>query len=603
MSRRLLLVLSAFWLGAGCGDDGGSADTGDTAGADGDADTTPDTGPDADADADDAGPSTELIPPERRVEWRPGIPGGIPARTTICADVRDPPYDARGDGTTDDSGAIQAALDACAGTHGVVFVPAGTYRLAEGLALPSGVVLRGEGPDRTRLEGDGTSSKAILQAGSWDESDSPETGVVGGLERGSRSLVLASAAAFVAGDFVIVDQLNDDDLVRAAGEGADPGESPCLWGSRDDGTRLLGQLVELTAVDPATNTVTIDPPLAMPLSPALQPELQRVRRAMTRDVGIEDLAVADRSYRGDNQANIRFWGVAYSWIRNVDSADVSGRHVQLTKAFRCEVRDSYVHHAHVYDPGANAYGIVLDNQTSECLVENCIVYSLNAGLMTASCGPGNVLAYNYTDRMYERAYPDAPWLMADLIGNHCAHPFMALFEGNQGSQISADNIHGSSSHLTFFRNQVDRQHEGHVHTGNLTTVVFAANNRFMNVIGNVLGRPGDAALPGAVYDQTAGNCLDNVAVYKLGYPSNCAIDAVLDGQVASTLLRHGNYDYLGGAAVWDPGITVRELPPSLYLTTAPAYFGAVPWPPIGPDVDGLVHDLPAKLRFDALAGK
>lgn len=39
------------------------------------------------------------------------------------------------------------------------------------------------------------------------------------------------------------------------------------------------------------------------------------------------------------------------------------------------------------------------------------------------------------------------------------------------------------------------------------------------------------------------------------------------------------------------------------LTSAPPYFGSVPWPPIGPDVDGLVHDLPAKRRFDALAGK
>ena len=282
------------------------------------------------------------------------------------------------------------------------------------------------------------------------------------------------------------------------------------------------------------------------------------------------------------------------------TAFVSGRHVQLTKCFRCEVRDSYVHEAHVYDPGANAYGIVLDNQTSDSLVENSIVTILNAGLMTSSCGPGNVLSYNYTDRMYERRYPEAPWLMADLIGNHCAHPFLALFEGNMGSQISADDIHGSSSHLTFFRNSVDRQHEGHVHTGNLLDVVFAANNRYMNVVGNVLGRPGDDALAGAVYEQTSGNCLDTMAVYKLGYPSDCAIDTITDPQVAATILRHGNFDYLGNDAVWDPDIAEHVLPASLYLTGTPSWFGAVPFPPIGPDVAGLVNDIPAKLRYDAM---
>ena len=126
----------------------------------------------------------------------------------------------------------------------------------------------------------------------------------------------------------------------------------------------------------------------MPLSASLAPEVQRVRARITRDVGIEDLTVADRSFRGDNNANIRFWGVAYSWIRNVESVNVSGRHIQLTKAFRCEVRDSYVHHAHNYMPGANAYGISIENQTTESLVENSIIYYLNGGLMIGTPGRG-----------------------------------------------------------------------------------------------------------------------------------------------------------------------------------------------------------------------
>jgi len=585
----LLLALS---LGAGCGDDSGGTGT--------DGGTPPrdargtDSGPRADAGPrPDAGSITAVIPDDRRVDWRPGVPGGIPSRTTQCANVREAPYNARGDGVADDSGAIQMAIDACPAGQ-VVLVPEGTYRLTRGLSIMEGIVLRGEGPDRTRLEGDGVGEKAIVQVGSWDEMPA-EIDVVSGLDKGSTVLGLSAVTEFATGDFVIVDQENDGDLVRVEGS-----ESPCIWGSRNDGTRLLGQIVEVTSVDGAARTIVVDPPLAMTLTAGLNPQVTKVRNRVVQGAGIEDLYVADRSYRGDNNANIRFWGVAYSWIRNVESADVSGRHIQLTKCSRCEVRDSYVHHAHVYDPGANAYGISVENQTSDTLIENNIVYTLNVGIVGASSGPGNVIAYNYMDRMYERRYPDAPWLMADLSANHCAHPFMNLWEGNMVSQISGDDIHGSSSHQTFFRNYVDRQHEGLVHTGNLTDVVFAANNRYMNLVGNVLGRPGDDALAGAVYDQVSGNCLDTVAVYKLGYPSDCGIGMVTDPQVAATILRHGNFDYFNNAAQWDSSIAEHNLPASLYLADAPAFFGSTPWPAIGPDVSGMFNDIPAKIRFDAL---
>ena len=122
------------------------------------------------------------------------------------------------------------------------------------------------------------------------------------------------------------------------------------------------------------------------------------------------------------------------------------------------------------------------------------------------------------------------------------------------------------------------------------------------MVGNVLGRPGDADLPGAVYVQTAGNCLGTVAVYKVGYPSNCAVDTVSDAEVAATLLRTGNFDYFNQATIWDPEVPEQPLPPSLYLDRAPDSFGSTPWPPIGPDVSGYIHDIPAKVRFDAIQG-
>ncbi|MFA5637080.1 MAG: glycosyl hydrolase family 28-related protein, partial [Anaerovoracaceae bacterium] len=62
-------------------------------------------------------------------------------------------YGATGDGVTNDTVAIQATIDAVAVTGGVVFIPAGTYRVdfstyvAVNCALhvPAGVTLRGDG--------------------------------------------------------------------------------------------------------------------------------------------------------------------------------------------------------------------------------------------------------------------------------------------------------------------------------------------------------------------------------------------------------------------------------------------------------------------------
>ena len=63
----------------------------------------------------------------------------------------------------------------------------------------------------------------------------------------------------------------------------------------------------------------------------------------------------------------------------------------------------------------------------------------------------------------------------------------------------------------------------------------------------------------------------DVVIWALGI-----MHGVDDPNVAATLLRHGNYDYVNQDTIWDPSITNHSLPPSLYLTSKPAWFGAVP---------------------------
>ncbi|MGE5550554.1 MAG: glycosyl hydrolase family 28-related protein [Bacteroidota bacterium] len=69
--------------------------------------------------------------------------------------VKDAPYGALGNGQADDTAAIQKALDEAGGGGGVVYLPAGQYRLNGSLRVPSGVELRGcwDVPHHTQSRG------------------------------------------------------------------------------------------------------------------------------------------------------------------------------------------------------------------------------------------------------------------------------------------------------------------------------------------------------------------------------------------------------------------------------------------------------------------
>jgi len=89
----------------------------------------------------------QIIPDDRRITWNPGIPSGIPNRTTIFKTIDAAAY---GNGTTDATTVLQNALNDCP-VNQVVYLPAGTYSITSALQIRKGIVLRGAGPDKTKI--------------------------------------------------------------------------------------------------------------------------------------------------------------------------------------------------------------------------------------------------------------------------------------------------------------------------------------------------------------------------------------------------------------------------------------------------------------------
>src|SRR5262245_5270042 len=94
--------------------------------------------------------SADILPSGRRTAWNPGIPGGVPVRTTVCATVNASSY---GNGALDATAGIQAAVDACPEGQ-VVQLSAGNFLINgdDPITISKGIVLRGAGPSATRLK-------------------------------------------------------------------------------------------------------------------------------------------------------------------------------------------------------------------------------------------------------------------------------------------------------------------------------------------------------------------------------------------------------------------------------------------------------------------
>ena len=554
-----------------------------------------------------------IIDPSRSTDWtQAGVLGGIPIRTTICATLNP--------GAT--ATQITEAISACPSGQ-VVFLNAGTYNLSAGIVFDnkSNVTLRGAGPDQTFLIFTGGDHCAGLGGDVCFKSGDPNDGFDGpsnigtwtaGYSVGTTSITLGSITRgsidhLQVGSVIFLDQLDDT---------SDPGDvyvcqtpNVCSMevGSKN-GRPSRGQqepqvVTSISGSGPWT--VGISPGVRMPnISSGKSPEVWWLNGLPVQNDGVENLSM-DHTGTGAAIAAGTFMINGYNnWLKNVRDLNSHHKHVWLYQSIHITIRDSYFYGSS--EATSESYGVDTYNGADN-LVENNIFQHIAAPMMNEGC-IGCVGAYNFAFDDWYTADGESPeWQQASSYHHSVGDAFI-LWEGNDGIGLTADDIHGTSNFITAFRNFWNGRDPagGGTKTSQTSPIILNAYNRYYNLIGNVLGTVGYhtqyQAAPSSATD--AGNEItaDRSIYGNLGYSGDQGTYASPidnDMLVLSTLMRWGNYDTVSVLAQFNPSEVPSDLlrfsnrvppdqrlPPSLYLSSQPSWWGAMPWPAIGPDVTG-----------------
>jgi hypothetical protein len=585
------------------------------------------------------------LPADRATTWRPGVTynGGIPHRTTVCASLAPLGPD------RDDTAQLQRAIDACPDEQVVQLGP-GTFHLgvlgqytytdAHLRIERSNVTLRGtvdaDGEPVTTLvtpctfaEGETIQCNTAIVVGTlWVHTDDAHAvDVAADVAKESRQVTVASNPGYQPGELVVVDEETDAELTWWADKC--PAGDPCrTWFIRAD--RPIGQVNEIAAV--SGNVVTFSAPFHLPYRVSHHAQVTRYLQANgplpTTRVGVEDLAVSGGA-GGDQGGNVHFYGASNSWARNVVADRSGGSSINFDGSFRCELRDSYVHSTINPTPGGAGYGIGFNFHAADNLVENSISWNFNKVMVMRASGGGNVIGYSYFDDGWI-AY--APCIVeTGMNASHYSTSHMELFEGNRAFNFSSDSTWGNSIYVTVFRNHLtglrgavapldgfryeERDDQGvlqrtlyYEDQGNRRAADVGPYHYWSTFVGNVLGYDGQQPLPhprsegqggysSFVYEWSPDTQWEAAPMWQVAWTDA----GTQEPKTLRTLVRHGNFDYVTRAPVWDPAVAQHLLPASLYLTRAPPFMAGLAWPWVDP-LTGATSTLPAKARFDRLHG-
>lgn len=591
-----------------------------------------------------------IINPTRAIDWstQSAITFTIPTYTVAC--TTQPSLTAGSGNAAANTTSIQASIASCDTNHNVVNIPAGTYYVTSielgGSATHSNLVIRGAGPNSTYLYLTGAAcpwysggAGVCLADGNARASDNGNLQPGGGQQCNSWSATNGTAGSYPMGSvtnitltgcsgtppnnvLLFLDQGNDtsDNGGVVVCDGDSSPSFKCSHngpGSGNTTGRVISgngysqaEAVLVTSVTGSGTgpyTVTFTPNGSGPsvnwfnnIRSAQGPAAwwPTITNTLAQNLGVENLTV-DGVNIGSTVANIAIQNCYHCWVRNIRTLNAHMVHVALEQAVQCVVRDSYFYQSQAH--GSQSYVVDLEESKGN-LIENNIMHQTTNAIMQGGGNSANVIGYNYSIGGQSINYMQGMYL------GHNGGNAMDLWEGNNVNGLWNDDWWGTTTLQTLFRNRATG-YQTYVSVSNQTYPIdHDTYGRGMNDIGNVLGTTGWHTPATGVYEAYPPNSYTNaqcvVTIYDLGWGNApCSNDSgdSSDTVVRSTLMRWGNYDTVNNVVRWNatessPGAVAyisatttpssQTLPASFYLPGKPAWWGTMPFPPIGPDVTG-----------------
>ena len=582
-------------------------------------------------------------------------PGGANARTTLI-DVTQAPYFADKTGATDTVARIQAAINAATAGQ-VVYLPRGTYRCDGTLfinANQDNITIRGEGMNLTTI--DSRNGNKAIYAGGFSL-NGPQL-VTDGQTAGSTQITVANASDMQVGSvlFITVSDQTDNTAIRA---GAYPVLGVGGVGGPSGSEGLQRQFVRITAK--SGSQLTISPGLyeayaGRTLSAqSLSAQLDKVGfEDFTINIGNSVNA-------NQGQFGILVEAGNQCWIRNVKVTLGNNYAFHFTTSVQCELRHSFAdRRSGISTNGAGllhgaAFACLIEDNIFLGYFPNVEVTAGSAGnvfgynffwdsygaAINSNHGPHN--AYN----LYEGN--SATVIQCD-----------GYFGSTSRDTVYRNHLHGTNpagagGHSVVL-NRFTRDYNivGNIlgKTGGGLGLVSFGNPNLGNGMSDGTAQPTtgdfwqDWKLTGVLTTRTS----DNAGIITLnsastifagqlvslfgpwgrqnftatgragmtvtwsgGWGTNLPAQGStvnvgtqpggwqeLDLDVEASSFLRGNY-YVGGPGVTparEAGLGAATLKPSLYRTTAPAFFGDLAWPPYNPASPNMSYEaIPAGYRF------
>lgn len=324
---------------------------------------------------------------------------------------------------------LNAAINSLNTQPKTIFFPAGNYSFQSTIQLPSHTILEGAGSNQSFLKFDlNGNSHAVEIKGNISNIITP---LKQSASKHDTVIYLTSTINYEINEIIKL-QLNDSD-----------------WTANPNLNYTVGQIIRI--IGKTDTSLILNHPLRLNYPLARQPFIQKLEPV--KNSGIRCLNIT-RNDATSTQTHTLFFDKAYNcFASGLVLQKANFAHIAMSNSSHISVEGSYFLNAHDYGEGGKGYGVLCQEASGDCLIENNIFEHLRHSMILQLGANGNVFGYNYSINPY---WDQAP-LPQDAAGDmvlHGYYPYANLFEGNIGNNIVIDDSHGiNGPHNLFFRNQ------------------------------------------------------------------------------------------------------------------------------------------------------